>query len=56
MALGLINVSLAVADTLLDQAQEAHLCVYAEEALEGQALDACRAERVRTLIAIAGEM
>jgi len=55
-AMGLLPLSVAAADTLLDQAQEAHLCVYAEEALEGQALDACRAERVRTLIAMAGEL
>lgn len=36
-------------DALLAQAQPAHLCAYAEEELDGKALDACRADRMREL-------
>ena len=37
-------------DEVLDQAQDAHLCIYAGETLSGQALDAARADRVRELL------
>jgi len=53
-ALGLLPLPVQSADALLDQAQEAHLCVWADETLTGQALDECRASRVRQLIAMEG--
>lgn len=52
-AMGLLPLSTAVCDALLEQAQPAHLCVYAEENLEGAALDEARASRVRELLALA---
>lgn len=55
-AMGLLPLSLQTADALLDQAQEAHLCVWAEEALEGHALDECRATRIRALIDARAEL
>lgn len=55
VSLELLDLPLTAVDALLDQAQEAHLCIYAEEALEGRALDECRAARVRELLAMAKE-
>lgn len=52
-AMGLLPLPVQAADAVLDQAQEAHLCVWADEALTGQALDECRATRVRELIGLA---
>ena len=46
----LLPLSLEKADALLDQAQTAHLCIYAGETLEGAALDECRASRIRELL------
>ena len=54
-AMGLLPIPVQAVDALLDQAQEAHLCVWAEESLTGQALDACRASRVRELISMAAD-
>ena len=54
-AMKLLELPLAAVDALLDQVQEAHLCIYAEEALQGRALDECRADRVRELLAMAKE-
>ncbi|MBQ3484447.1 MAG: ATP--guanido phosphotransferase [Clostridia bacterium] len=53
-AQGMIRMPLQAVDALLDQAQAAHLCVYAEEALEGAALDSARADRMRQLIGASG--
>ena len=50
-AMALLPLPVHVADALLDQAQDAHLAVWAEESLSGQALDECRASRIRDLIA-----
>ncbi len=49
-AMGILKLSLALTDALLDHAQDAHLCVWAEEALTGSALDEARATRVRELL------
>ena len=49
-AMGLLKVPLSLVDALLDQVQDAHLCVYAEEALTGQQLDEYRATRIRELL------
>ncbi|MBQ7848769.1 MAG: ATP--guanido phosphotransferase [Clostridia bacterium] len=51
VALEMLPLSLEAADALLDQAQTAHLCIYAGETLEGAALDICRANRMRELLA-----
>lgn len=50
-AMKLLPLPLRLVDAMLDETQEAHLCVYAEEALTGQALDECRAARIRGMIA-----
>ena len=50
VALEMLPLSLEKADALLDQAQTAHLCIYAGETLEGAALDECRASRIRELL------
>ncbi len=47
---GLLNLPLKLVDSLLDQAQDAHLCVYADEALTGARLDECRSTRIRELL------
>ncbi len=51
-AMGLLKLPLALADALLDHAQEAHLCVWAEEALTGAALEEARASRIREMLAM----
>ena len=48
--MGLLPLSVQKVDEVLDQAQDAHLCIYAGETLSGQALDAARADRVRELL------
>lgn len=52
-AMGILKLPLALVDALLDHAQDAHLCVWAEEALTGSALDEARATRIRELLAMA---
>jgi len=49
-ALGLLNIPLDRLDLLLDLTQPAHLCLWAEEELTGQALDQARAEKVREVV------
>ncbi len=49
-AMGLLKLPLPLADALLDHAQEAHLCVWAEEALSGAALEEARASRIREML------
>ena len=49
-AMGLVNIPLEPLDTLLDLTQPAHLTLWAEEELTGQALDEARAARVRELL------
>jgi protein arginine kinase len=51
-AMGILKIKLQLVDALLDQVQDAHLCVYAGESLSGQALDECRATRIRELLSI----
>ena len=48
--MGLLPLSVQKVDEVLDQVQDAHLCIYAGETLSGQALDAARADRVRELL------
>lgn len=48
--MGLLPVALEKVDSLVPEALVAHLRGYAEEALQGEALDACRAARVRELL------
>ncbi|MGN1370324.1 MAG: ATP--guanido phosphotransferase [Aristaeellaceae bacterium] len=52
-ALGLLKLPLPLVDALLDHVQDAHLCVWAEEALEGAALSEARASRIREMLAMA---
>ncbi len=49
-AMGLLPIALRQVDLLLEEAQDAHLCIYAQESLSGTALDAARADRVRELL------
>ena len=49
-AVGLLKLPLPLVDALLDHAQEAHLCVWAEENLTGAALDEARATRIREML------
>ncbi|MBQ3157511.1 MAG: ATP--guanido phosphotransferase [Clostridia bacterium] len=51
-AMGLLKTPLALVDALLDRVQEAHLCVWAEESLSGQAMDEARAACIRELLAM----
>ncbi len=51
-AVGLLPVSLALLDALLDHVQDAHLCVWAQETLEGQNLEEARATRIRELLSM----
>lgn len=51
-AVGLLPVSTALLDALLDHVQDAHLSVWAEEALEGPALEEARASRIREMLAL----
>ena len=52
-AMGLLKLPLPVVDAMLDHAQEAHLCVWAEEALSGAALEEARATRIREMLGMA---
>ncbi|MDD6049749.1 MAG: ATP--guanido phosphotransferase [Clostridiales bacterium] len=52
-ALGLLKLPLALTDALLDHVQDAHLCVWAEEALTGAALNEARATRAREMLTLA---
>ena len=49
-ALGLVACPLEDLDAMLDQVQDAHLRSYSEGPLEGQALAAARADRIRELL------
>ena len=49
-AMGLLKLPLPLVDALLDHAQEAHLCVWAEENLTGAALEEARATRIREML------
>ena len=49
-AMGLLKLPLPLVDALLDHTQEAHLCVWAEEALSGAALEEARATRIREML------
>ena len=49
-ALGMLKLPLALVDALLDHAQDAHLCVWAEENLTGSALEEARATRIREML------
>ena len=51
-AMGLLKLPLAAVDALLDHAQDAHLCVWAEEALSGADLEEARASRIRGMLAM----
>ena len=51
-AMGLLKLPLPLVDALLDHAQEAHLCVWAEENLTGAALEEARATRIREMLGI----
>ena len=50
VAMGLLKLPLPLVDALLDHAQEAHLCVWAEETLSGAALEEARATRIREML------
>ncbi len=52
-AMGIVNLPLSLTDALLDNVQNAHLQVWAEEDLSGSDLDECRATRIRNLLALA---
>ncbi len=52
-AMGILKLPLPLVDALLDHAQDAHLCIWAEEALAGAALDEARATRIRELLSMA---
>ena len=52
-AMGLLKLPLPLVDALLDHAQEAHLCVWAEESLDAAALDEARATRIREMLTMA---
>lgn len=54
-AMGIIKLPLALLDTMLDHAQDAHLSIWAEEMLTGSTLDEARATRIRELLAIANQ-
>lgn len=49
-AMGLLKLPMAVLDAMLDHAQEAHLCVWAEEGLSGAQLEEARASRIREML------
>ena len=51
-AMGLLRLELPLVDALLEHVQEAHLCVWAEEALTGAALDEARATRIREMLSM----
>lgn len=50
-ALKMLPLRVQKLDEMLEQARDAHLCVYAGELLTAEALEAARAERVRELLA-----
>ena len=49
-AMGLLKLPLPIVDAMLDHAQEAHLCVWAEENLASAALEEARAARIREML------
>ena len=49
-AMGLLKLPMAVLDAMLDHAQEAHLCVWAEESLSSAQLEEARASRIREML------
>ena len=49
-AMGLLKLPMAMLDAMLDHAQEAHLCVWAEESLSGARLEEARASRIREML------
>ena len=49
-AMGLLPVPLDTMDAMLDQAQEAHLRAYCEDALQNGTMEAVRAERIRNML------
>ena len=55
-SLGLLKLPLPLVDALLDHAQDAHLCVWAEESLSGAALEEARATRIREMLAVGQAM
>lgn len=55
-SMGLLKLSLPLVDALLDHAQDAHLCVWAEEGLTGAALEEARATRIREMLAVGQAM
>ena len=55
-AMGLLKLPLPLVDALLDHAQDAHLCVWAEESLSGAALEEARATRIREMLAVGQAM
>ena len=55
-AMGLLKLPLPLVDALLDHAQDAHLCVWAEESLTGAALEEARATRIREMLAVGQAM
>ena len=52
-AMGLLKLPMPIVDAMLDHAQEAHLCVWAEENLSGAALEEARATRIREMLGMA---
>lgn len=50
LSLGLVAGSLKAADAMLDEMQDAHLCAWAEQSLEGDRLNEVRAARARALM------
>ena len=50
VAMGILKLPLSLADAMLDHVQCAHLCVWAEEALSGAALEEARASRIREML------
>ena len=52
VAMGMLKLPMALVDALLDHAQNAHLCVWAEEALTGAALEEARATRIREMLGV----
>ena len=55
-AMGQLKLPLPLVDALLDHAQDAHLCVWAEESLSGAALEEARATRIREMLAVGQAM
>ena len=51
-AMGILKATTRLCDELLDEAQDAHLRAWAEQALEGESLNEARASRVRELMRV----